>query len=94
MAELFLVTRLGNTDPILPSAIVNVLGAENSIGKAIYKGLTEVLKLNNVFVHMYGKQETKPGRKMGHVTILSNERQELIHQAMKIKNMMEWKGNE
>lgn len=79
---------LGNTDPILPAAIVNVLGAENFTGKAVYKGLQDVLKIDNVFVHLYGKQETKPGRKMGHVTILSNERQELIHQAMKIKKLL------
>ena len=79
---------LGNTDPILASAIVNVLGAENFSGKAVYKGLQDVLKLDNVFVHLYGKRETKPGRKMGHVTILSNERQELIHTAMKIKKML------
>jgi 5-(carboxyamino)imidazole ribonucleotide synthase len=79
---------LGNTDPILPSAIVNVLGAEKFSGKAVYKGLQDVLKIDNVFVHMYGKKHTKPGRKMGHVTILSNERQELIHQAMKIKKLL------
>lgn len=79
---------LGNTEPILPSAIVNVVGAENFSGKAVYKGLEDVLKLDNVFVHLYGKKETKPGRKMGHVTILSNERQELIHTAMKIKKIL------
>lgn len=79
---------LGNTEPILPSAVVNVLGAANFTGKAVYKGLPEVLKLDNVFVHLYGKQQTKPGRKMGHVTILSNERQELIHTSMKIKRML------
>jgi 5-(carboxyamino)imidazole ribonucleotide synthase len=37
---------------------------------------------------VYGKQQTKPGRKMGHVTIMSNERQELVHQANKIKNLL------
>jgi 5-(carboxyamino)imidazole ribonucleotide synthase len=79
---------LGNTEAILPSAIVNVLGAENFSGKAVYKGLQDVLKLDNVFVHLYGKRETRPGRKMGHVTILSNERQELIHTAIKIKKML------
>lgn len=79
---------LGNTEAILPSAIVNVLGADSFSGRAVYKGLQEVLKLDNVFVHMYGKKETRPGRKMGHVTILSNERQELIHTAMKIKKML------
>lgn len=79
---------LGNTDPILSSAIVNVLGSENCSGKAVYNGLPDVLKLDNVFVHLYGKQQTKPGRKMGHVTILSNERQELIHTSMKIKQIL------
>lgn len=79
---------LGNTNPILPSALVNILGAEGHSGKVVYKGLEEVLKLDNVFVHLYGKQHTRPGRKMGHVTILSNERQELVQQAMKIKEML------
>ncbi|HEX8358369.1 MAG TPA: 5-(carboxyamino)imidazole ribonucleotide synthase [Segetibacter sp.] len=79
---------LGNTKPILSSAIVNVIGAQNFSGPALYRGLEEVLKIDNAFVHLYGKQQTKPGRKMGHVTILSNERQELIHQAMKIKKLL------
>lgn len=79
---------LGNTKFILPSAIVNVLGAENFAGKAVYKGLQDVLKLNNVFVHLYGKQQTKPGRKMGHVTIVSNERQELVETSAKIKQFL------
>lgn len=85
---------LGNTDNIMPSAIVNILGAEGQYGKPEYKGMNEVLKLDNIFVHLYGKNETKPGRKMGHVTILSFERQELIHQAMKIKNTLQVLGNQ
>jgi 5-(carboxyamino)imidazole ribonucleotide synthase len=79
---------LGNTDPILSAALVNIVGAEKFSGKAVYKGIQDVLKLDNVFVHLYGKRETKPGRKMGHVTILSNERQELIHTALKVKKML------
>lgn len=79
---------LGNTKPILPSAIVNVIGADNFTGPAVYKGLHEVLALNNVFVHLYGKRQTKPGRKMGHVTILNNERDELIQTSTKIKQTL------
>ncbi len=79
---------LGNTKPVMSSAIVNVLGAEGHSGDAVYKGLEDVLQLKNTFVHLYGKQQTKPSRKMGHVTILSNDRQELIQQAMKIKGML------
>ena len=77
---------LGNTDHILPAAIVNLLGAEGHSGPAVYEGLNEILQIENVFVHIYGKKETRPGRKMGHITILSKEKQELIHQANRIKN--------
>ena len=79
---------LGNPDAILPAAIVNLLGAEGHIGKAKYEGLHEVLEMDNVFVHIYGKKETKPGRKMGHITILSKEKQELIHKARQIGQLI------
>ncbi|ANI89872.1 5-(carboxyamino)imidazole ribonucleotide synthase [Arachidicoccus ginsenosidimutans] len=79
---------LGNTKPIIPSSIVNILGADGFSGEAKYEGLDEVLKMDNVFLHLYGKTHTKPGRKMGHVTILSNEPQELIFKANKIKNIL------
>ena len=72
---------LGNTSHILPAAIVNLLGAEGYSGEAHYEGLDEVLQMDNVFVHIYGKRQTKPGRKMGHVTIISRERQDLVHKA-------------
>ena len=76
---------LGSTAHILPAAIVNLLGAEGYSGEAYYEGLKEILEIENVFVHIYGKKETRPGRKMGHITILSKEKQELIHQANRIK---------
>ena len=79
---------LGNTDAILPSIMVNIIGAEGCSGPVQYEGLEEVLKIENVFVHLYGKSETKPGRKMGHVTILSREKQELLHQSNKVKRTL------
>ena len=79
---------LGNTDHILNAAIVNLIGEPGHNGVAHYEGLNEVLAMDNVFVHIYGKKETKPGRKMGHVTILSNEPQELLHKANQIKNLL------
>ena len=78
----------GNTDAILPAAIVNILGAEGFSGNAVYKGLEEVLEIPDAFVHLYGKKQTRPGRKMGHVTILSREKQELIHQVNRIKSTL------
>lgn len=79
---------LGNTDAILPSIMVNIIGAEGYSGLAKYEGLEEVLKIENAFVHLYGKKETRPGRKMGHVTILSNEKQDLLHQSNKVKRIL------
>ena len=79
---------LGNPAAILPSSIVNLVGAEGHSGEAVYEGLPEVLKMDNVFVHLYGKTQTKPGRKMGHVTIISNDRHELTHKAHKIKHTL------
>lgn len=79
---------LGNTDHIIPAAIVNIIGEEGCSGAAHYQGLDEILQIDNAFVHLYGKKETKPGRKMGHVTILSTEKQELIHQANRIKSTL------
>ncbi len=79
---------LGNTAAILPSAIVNLLGAEGHTGNVVYDGLEEVLKVDNAFVHLYGKKQTKPGRKMGHVTIMSKDRADLMHKANKIKHTL------
>jgi 5-(carboxyamino)imidazole ribonucleotide synthase len=77
---------LGNTEMILPGAMVNLIGADGSEGEAHYEGLDEVLKMDHVFVHIYGKRDTKAGRKMGHVTIISREKQDLVYKAHKIKN--------
>lgn len=79
---------LGSTNPILNAAMINLVGAEGNTGEAKYEGLEDILKIENCFVHIYGKRETKPGRKMGHVTVLSNEKQELIHQANRIKQLI------
>jgi len=79
---------LGNTDPILPSAMINLVGAEGLSGPAVYEGLEEVLKIDSAFVHIYGKKETKPGRKMGHVTVIAATKQDLLFNANKVKNLM------
>lgn len=83
---------LGNPRPILPSAIVNLIGADGHSGEVIYEGLDEVLKMENVFVHLYGKTNTKPGRKMGHVTIMSQDYVDLTHKANKIKHTLKVKS--
>lgn len=68
---------LGDTSLIVPSAMVNLLGEAGFEGAAQYKGMEEVLKLSGVHIHLYGKRITKPFRKMGHVTIVDADLEQL-----------------
>lgn len=86
--RLMLDYPLGNTDPILPSIMINIIGASGFSGVVKYEGLEEILKMPNAFVHIYGKKQTKPGRKMGHVTILSKEKQDLLHKSNRVKRTL------
>lgn len=79
---------LGNTSCHTPSIMVNLLGEAGKTGEAIYQGLEEVLKLPNVYVHLYGKKITKPFRKMGHVTILHEKIEEAIKNAKLVQNTL------
>ncbi|MES1218500.1 MAG: 5-(carboxyamino)imidazole ribonucleotide synthase [Bacteroidota bacterium] len=86
--RLILGYPLGNTKAILPSLMLNIIGADGYNGNVIYEGLEEVLKTENAFVHLYGKKQTKPGRKMGHVTILSPEKNDLLYKSNFIKRTL------
>jgi 5-(carboxyamino)imidazole ribonucleotide synthase len=79
---------LGSTAIQFPSALVNLIGAAGHTGKPYYKGLEKLLALENVYVHLYGKGQTKPGRKMGHVTILGKDRVELNLKSRQIKEQI------
>jgi 5-(carboxyamino)imidazole ribonucleotide synthase len=82
---------LGNTKQILPAAIINLLGEPGHDGEAYYEGLEDVLRMENVFVHIYGKKNTKPGRKMGHVTILHRDKSDLVYTAHRVKQLLKIK---
>jgi 5-(carboxyamino)imidazole ribonucleotide synthase len=79
---------LGNPKHIVHAAIVNLIGSEGHSGEANYEGIDEILKMENVFLHLYGKKETRPGRKMGHATILSPEKADLVFKAKAIKQKL------
>ena len=63
---------LGDPALLRPAAMVNLLGAEDSSGPTHYEGLSEALAIPEVHPHLYGKVETRPFRKMGHVTALGD----------------------
>ena len=72
---------LGDTRSMGNAVMINLLGEKGFEGPAEYVGLNEILKIDGVFVHLYGKKITKPFRKMGHVTILDDDRQKAIDKA-------------
>jgi len=79
---------LGDTSITRPSAMVNLLGESGHEGIAKYQGFTDVLALPGVHVHLYGKQLTKPFRKMGHVTIADADPAELKRKVQLVKNTL------
>lgn len=79
---------LGNTGLIMPAVMLNLLGDPNYSGAAVYEGLEEALQDGNVFVHLYGKSQTKPYRKMGHVTILAYTLEEAKNKAKLLKSSL------
>ena len=68
---------LGSTTIKTPAAMVNLLGEEGYEGPARYQGIDEALSIEGVSVHLYGKNITKPFRKMGHVTVVASAVEEL-----------------
>ena len=64
---------LGETKNKVSGVMVNLVGAEDYQGAVVYENIEKILKLNGVTPHIYGKKETRPFRKMGHVTIVHPE---------------------
>ena len=64
---------LGNTDSKVAGIMVNLVGAEGYSGEVVYENMEEILSIDGVTPHIYGKKETRPFRKMGHVTIVNED---------------------
>ena len=76
---------LGSTAINKPSAMVNLLGEEGYTGPVYYEGLNELLAIPDVHLFLYGKAETRPHRKMGHITIVDEDKNELINKIKLVK---------
>ena len=83
---------LGDTRLLNPGAMINILGEKGFKGPAIYEGLDKILKLPGVHPHIYGKTDTKPFRKMGHVTITGDTLIEVKNIAEKVKESINVKA--
>ncbi|HAT69553.1 MAG TPA: 5-(carboxyamino)imidazole ribonucleotide synthase, partial [Flavobacteriaceae bacterium] len=67
------------------SVMVNLVGEEGYTGQVYYENIENIMSLNGVTPHIYGKRETRPFRKMGHVTIIDEDINEARRVAEKVK---------
>jgi 5-(carboxyamino)imidazole ribonucleotide synthase len=77
---------LGNTDSKVAGIMVNLVGAEGFSGDVVYENIETIMGWNGVTPHIYGKKETRPFRKMGHVTIVNENMVEARKIAENVKN--------
>ena len=64
---------LGATASKVAGIMVNLVGEEGFSGEVFYQNIEKIIKIDGVTPHIYGKKETRPFRKMGHVTIVHSE---------------------
>lgn len=72
---------IGSTEMVIPGMMVNLLGEPDSYGTPRYIGIDEALRIPGVSLHLYGKAEVKPFRKMGHLTAIAPTVEEAMHRA-------------
>lgn len=77
---------LGNTDSKVAGIMVNLVGEEGFSGQVIYENIEKIMAIDGVTPHIYGKRETRPFRKMGHVTIVNEDMAEARRVAEEVKN--------
>ena len=80
---------LGNTDSKVAGVMVNLVGAEGHTGNVFYKNINEILAMEGVTPHIYGKAQTRPFRKMGHLTIVNSDLNKARAIAEKVKETIQ-----
>lgn len=77
---------LGNTASKVAGIMVNLVGEEGFSGQVVYENISNIMAIDGVTPHIYGKRETRPFRKMGHVTIVNEDMIEARRIAEEVKN--------
>jgi 5-(carboxyamino)imidazole ribonucleotide synthase len=84
---------LGQTDNKVATVMVNLVGAPGYSGPVVYEGIEQILELPGVSPHIYGKRETRPFRKMGHVTIADASLDRARETAARVKETIQVRSN-
>ena len=80
---------LGNTESKVAGVMVNLVGAEGYTGDVVYKNIEKIMGMDGVTPHIYGKKQTRPFRKMGHVTIVNKDLEKARAIAQQVKESIE-----
>ncbi|CAA6810550.1 MAG: Phosphoribosylaminoimidazole carboxylase ATPase subunit (EC [uncultured Sulfurovum sp.] len=83
---------LGSTQLISSSVMLNLLGEPGYEGPVYYEGFEECMAIEGVKIHLYGKKSTRPFRKMGHVTILSDSVEDALEKVKEVKKVLKVKS--
>lgn len=76
------------------AGMLNLIGEEGHHGNPKIENIDKLQSIPNAHLHMYGKRETKPGRKMGHITVLNEDRDKLIEELHFLKQHIKIISNE
>lgn len=77
---------LGNTMSKVAAVMVNLVGEEKHTGPVYYQNMDKIMSIDGVTPHIYGKRETRPFRKMGHVTVVNPTMEDARKVAELVKN--------
>jgi len=67
------------------SVMVNLVGEPDTKGPVVYKNMDQIIGIKGVNPHIYEKKETRPNRKMGHITVINSDIETAIKIAKEIK---------
>ncbi|MFP4016907.1 MAG: 5-(carboxyamino)imidazole ribonucleotide synthase [Halanaerobiales bacterium] len=83
---------LGDTTLVRPSVMRNILGT-GSEGISRVSGIEQTLQIKGVKAHIYDKKESRPGRKMGHITVIADTLEEAAERALQASEYLKISGN-
>ena len=84
---------LGSTELLCPAAMINLVGEKGAFGRPVVRGLPEALAMEGVTVHIYGKSEVRPFRKMGHAVVVDRDLEKALVKANRLKDILTIEGD-
>ena len=79
---------LGASQMLFPTAMINLVGPSGYNGEPAYRNLADVAAIPGAYIHLYGKKQMKPGRKMGHITLIAIGSENIYEKVNRVKAIL------